>query len=116
MKSLPHTLVFVLVICRAAHADPQDDIWSMAEARIIAERCPHAKVDERVMASIRERSHIDLKENPDDRAQYAFRLEDRRDQYWARTEWQMCLRGWLGYGPNGMDVRNLLIFDHPIMK
>jgi len=99
----------------AALADKPDDIWTMAQARIIAERCPYASVDERVMAGIAERSRIDLKENAEDRQYYAYLKNDRRDQFWARTQQQMCTLGWLGFGPHGT-AKNLLIFHWPPRK
>ena len=72
-----------------ADADKASAIWSLAEAAVIAERCPYATVDRKVRDDFIRRSHLALEPTSEDGKLYADRLEDRRDHFWARTEHEM---------------------------
>ena len=96
-----------------AEIDKFNAIWTIAEAEVIAERCPYATVDPHIRADFIARSKIGLTPNSDDSKEYAFRLDDRRDHFWPRNQHQMCMHGVIGYGPHGISVKNLLILTKP---
>ena len=94
-------------------ADKDSAIWHIAEAEIIAERCPYATIDQQARVDFILRSHVDLEPASEDGKLYAYRLQERRDHFWARNEHEMCLHGVIGYGPRGIGVRNLMILKAP---
>lgn len=105
------TFFLSAVAAMPAHAEKLDDLWAIAEVRIIVERCKYARVDERAVAAVREKARIDLKENAEDRWWYAYYKDDRRNMLWVKGDGAVCQRGYMLYGPGTWPQQRLLIFD-----